>query len=94
MPAVDAFLEARLREDTELPADDVEAKYEIISLYQIASESAELDRDAWLVLKHTLFLLCSRYAQHPDYSPAWGLEDVPQRHALGIDQPTQGHTGR
>jgi hypothetical protein len=66
--SIDTFLEARLAEDTALPADDLQAKRQIIDLYRLASKAPELDRDAWLVMKQTLHILASRYDRHPDYA--------------------------
>lgn len=50
---------------------DLDAKQRITDLYEIASASPELDRDAWLVLTETLKLLALPYAAHPDYDERW-----------------------
>lgn len=71
MAAIDAFLEARLNEETDLPPDDVQAKRDIIELCRRCSESPEMDKDAWFVLRAVLVSFAERYSDHPDYDPGW-----------------------
>jgi hypothetical protein len=46
---------------------EVAAKRRIVDLYEIASASPELDRDAWLVMKEAVALLAQPFAAHPDH---------------------------
>lgn len=60
-----------VRHDPRRVLAEVEGKRRTIDLYEIASASPELDRDAWLVLKEVLALLALPYADHPDYREEW-----------------------
>lgn len=86
------FLTARVKEDPDLPADDVQTKLGIIDLFQaLDSDPAakSLGTGAWIVAREIIRLMCVRYASHPDYDQAWVSSwlDAPQRVVLGIDQP-------
>lgn len=83
---MDNFLEERVTEDPDLPADDKHAKLEVIALFRALGSSNTMHADAWSSLRQVLRILGSRYTSHPDYKPVWEFEDVPQRVALGIDQ--------
>ena len=50
---------------------EVSAKRRIVDLYEMTSTSAELDPDAWLVMKETVAHLATPYADHPDYREEW-----------------------
>lgn len=50
---------------------DLDSKQRITDLYEIASASPELDRDAWLVLTETLKLLALPFTGHPNYDERW-----------------------
>lgn len=60
-----------VRHDPTRVLAEVAAKRGVIDLYEIASASPELDRDAWLVLTETLKLLALPSASHPDYDERW-----------------------
>ncbi|MFJ9662830.1 DUF6221 family protein [Streptomyces griseoflavus] len=94
---IDDFLEARLKEDTSLPVDDVLTKHHIVGIYRIlgSDDSGDLDKDAWIITREIVRLLCLRYANHPDYNPAWkptlaNCITTPRRIVLGADQPEVG----
>lgn len=50
---------------------EVEAKRQIIVWHEVASESPELDRDAWQIMRKVLLHLATPYADHPDYDERW-----------------------
>lgn len=50
---------------------EVQAKRKIVDLYDVASASPELDRDAWLVLKEVVALLALPFAKYPEYREEW-----------------------
>lgn len=90
---MDDFFEARLKEDTGLPVDDLLTKHHIIDIFRALEndDAGELSKDAWIAVREILRLLCLRYKDHPDYNPAWKPEwanciTVPRRVVLGIDQ--------
>lgn len=50
---------------------EVAAKRQIIVWHEVASESPELDRDAWQIMRQTLLQLATPYADHPSYDERW-----------------------
>lgn len=92
MPTIDDFLEARVKDDTELPLDDALSKHHIISIYRALGndDAGELSKDAWMVVGEILRALALRYRAHPDYDPAWKplwAPDYRQRHVLPMPDP-------
>jgi hypothetical protein len=73
MTTLDDFLEARVKDDTEIPLADAISKHHIIGIYRAldTDDAGTLNRDAWTVVGEILRILALRYKDHPDYNPAW-----------------------